>query len=297
LTDATVTVVIPTLARRERAAHLLRAIDSVQRQRGVRAVPLLVINGDRRDPELVDALRTDSRIRVIEHAQSGLPDALRAGRRAVDGPWFATLDDDDELLSGALDLRLRTLLEHDDCDVVVTNGYRRLDGVNIRHVPDGAEVAVDPLRALLRANWLLPGSWLARSDRVGEQLFDGMPRYLECTFLAARFATAYRMCWLDTPTVVYVEASPLAESKSREYLLGQAEALRSLLAMDLPDDVRQGLRAHIVDACHAAADSELNAGRMREAWRWHAATLREPGGWRHISFVRHLLRASLTSLR
>jgi glycosyltransferase involved in cell wall biosynthesis len=294
VTDATVTVVIPTLARRERASHLLRAIDSVQRQQGVRAVPLLVINGDRRDAELVRALHTDPRIRVIEHAQSGLPDALRAGCRAVDAPWFATLDDDDQLLAGALELRLRTLLEHDACDVVVTNGYRHVDGVNIRHVPDGAEVAVDPLRALLRANWLLPGSWLARSDRVGEELFDGMPRYLECTFLGARFATAYRMCWLDTPTVVYAEDSPLAESKSREYLLGQVAALRSLLALDLPDDVRHDLRARIVDACHTAANGELNAGRTREAWRWHAATLREPGGWRHISFARHLLRASLT---
>jgi glycosyltransferase involved in cell wall biosynthesis len=292
--DATISVLIPTLARRERVPYLRRAIDSVLHQQGVRAVPLLVVNGAQRDVALVSALRADRRIRTLERAESGLPEALRAGRRAVEAPWFATLDDDDELLPGGLAIRHRALLERDTCDVVVTNGYRRCDAGNVLHVQAGAEVEADPLRALLRANWLLPGSWLARTDRVGADLFDGMPRYLECTFLAARFATAHRMLWLDAPTVAYTEDSPLAESNSREYLLGQADALRSLLALELPGDVRQALRARIVTACHQAADHELHAGRTREAWRWHAATLREAGGWRHIPFMRHLLSAWLT---
>jgi hypothetical protein len=295
--DTTISVVIPTLARRERATYLRRAIDSVLSQQGVRAVPLLVINGASYDAALVQALRDDPRIRIVERAEPGLPHAMRTGRCAVDAPWFAILDDDDVLMPSALALRQRVLLERDECDVVVTNGYRCDDGVNVLHVPAAGEVSADPLRALLRANWLLPGSWLARTDRVGDDLFDGMPRFLECTFLAARFATAYQMYWLDTPTVIYTEGSPLAESHSRAYLLGQADALRSLLSLQLPADVRRELHARIVSACHTVADQELQAGRTREAWRWHAATLREPGGWRHVRFIRHLLRASLMRTR
>lgn len=292
MTDAGVTVVVPTLARRERAVGLFRAIASVVSQRGVRAVPLVVVNGAHRDPELVRALRADSRLRVLERDAAGLPGALRAGREAVDTECFATLDDDDTLLPGALARRRDALHERPDCDVVVTNGYRRRGDLNVLHVAAGAEVERDPLRALQRGNWLLPGSWLGRSDRVGARLFDGMPPYLECTFLALRFATAHRMRWLPEPTVVYTVNSPLAESGSRAYLLGQADALRALLALELPAHARRWVRACVAHACHAAADAELHAGRTRSAWHWHAATLREPGGWRHLSFARHLLRAS-----
>lgn len=297
MADAGLTVVIPTLAHRARAPGLYRAIESVVSQRGVRAVPLVVVNGAHRDAHLVRALQADARLRVLLRDAAGLPEALRTGREAVDTACFATLDDDDVLLPGALALRRDALLERPDCDVVVTNGYRRVGDRNVLHVGAGAEVEGDPLRALRGGNWLLPGSWLCRTDRVDATLFDGMPRYLECTFLAVRFATAHRMRWLPEPTVVYTESSPLAESGSRAFLLGQAAALRSLLALELPDDMRRWVRGCVAHACHAAADAELHAGRTREAWRWHAATLREPGGWRHLSFARHLLRASWRATR
>ena len=293
MADAAITVVIPTLAQRERAAGLFRAVDSVVRQAGVRALPLVVVNGPWRDAELVRALLADRRLRVVQRDDAGLPEALRLGAEHVDTPWWGTLDDDDLLLDGALPLRHRALAADDGCDVVATNGYRHAGGRNVLHVAAGAEVAADPLRALLRGNWLLPGSWLARADRVDAALFDGMPHYLECTYLAARFATRYRLRWLDEPTVVYHAESPLAASRSRAYTLAQPDALRAMLTLDLPDDVRQALRTRVAGACHTAADGELRRGHTREAWRWHAETLREPGGWRHLTFVRHLLRASL----
>ena len=293
MADAAITVVIPTLAQRARAAGLYRAVDSVVRQAGVRALPLVVVNGPWRDAELVRALLADRRVRVLLRDAASLPGALRLGAEHVETPWWATLDDDDLLLDGALRLRHRVLADDAGCDVVATNGYRQAGGRNVLHVAAGAEVAADPLRALLRRNWLLPGSWLARADRVDAALFDGMPSYLECTYLAARFATRYRLRWMDEPTVVYSAESPLAASQSRAYALAQPEALRALLALDLPDDVRQALRTRVASACHNAADGELRRGHTREAWRWHAATLREPGGWRHLAFVRHLVRASL----
>ena len=101
------------------------------------------------------------------------------------------------------------------------------------HIQPQFDVGADPLRALLERNWLLPGSWLCRSALVGPSLFDGMPPYLECTFLAVRFSSASRMAWVDEPTVVYHVGAPLAVTSSREYVIGQMDALRAILALPM----------------------------------------------------------------
>ncbi len=286
-----VTVVIPTRGLRERADSLAAAIDSVLAQSSLRAVPLVVLNGADRCPDLERALQADRRLRLLTRNEAGLPGALRAGREAVDTAWFATLDDDDLLLPGALALRARAFEQRPDLAVVVTNGFRRDGAGDVLNIPPGSDVNGDPLRALLRRNWLLPGSWLARSDAVGATLFDGMPRYLECTYLAVRFSTEYRMLWLETPTVIYRLGSPRAESRSRDYVLGQVDALHRILELDLPRDVRRQLRARIASSYHRAANRALRDGAVREAWGWHAASLCSPSGWRYLPFARHLLHA------
>jgi len=283
---------MPTRGLRERAGLLQNAIDSVLGQIGVRAVPLLVLNGAHSCPEVDRALKSDPRLRLITRDEADLPAAMRAGRATVDTPLFATLDDDDLLLPNALALRVEALQSRPDCDAVITNGYRHTDAGDVLNIPAGFDVNSDPLRALLRRNWLLPGSWLCRSDKVGVSLFDGMPRYLECTYLAVRFATEYRMLWLDTPTVAYRVGSPLAASNSRKYTLGQVDALRRILKLKLPSDVRWQFRARIAAQYHWEANRAWHEGDVREAWRWHATSLLEPGGLRYLPFMRHLLRAS-----
>lgn len=234
-------------------------------------------------------LRADRRLRLVERNDADLPAALRVGREAVDTPWFGALDDDDYLLPGALARRVQELERRPECDVVVTNGYRRDGSGDVLHIVPELGVAGDPVRALPRRNWLLPGSWLCRADAVGPELFDRMPRYLECTFLAASFATVYRMCWLDEPTIVYSIDTPSAESRSPGYYVGQAAALRRILELPLPADVRRLFRARVADACHWASGYELHRGRKGRAWRWHAASLLEPSGWRYLPFTRHLV--------
>ena len=59
------------------------------------------------------------RVHVLEEAS--LANALQVGRRLVDTPWFAALDDDDLLLPGALASRIEALVESNDHDCVVTN--------------------------------------------------------------------------------------------------------------------------------------------------------------------------------
>lgn len=286
-----VTVVIPTRALPERIPLLQRAVASVLDQQDVAARVIVIVNGAPDHLGVRQALGGDPRVTLLIRDDANLPAALRAGARAVETAWFATLDDDDILLPDALKVRHAALERHSGCVVVVTNGIRRSATGDVLHVQDSREIAADPLRALLRRNWMLPGSWLCRVTPETRALFDGMPRYLECTYLGIRFA-ALGMVWIDTPTIVYHIGTPFSESQSRAYAEGQSEALRTILELDLPPYARRALRRRIAAAHHRSANLALRGGSLPEAWRWHLATLREPSGWRYLPFMRHILSAS-----
>ena len=276
---------MPTRARRERAALLKRAIDSVLEQDAVRAVPLVVINGPNRDAALAQELSADRRLRVLTLDEADLPPAFCAGRKMVDTEWFAELDDDDILLAGALATRLLALQESPGFGVVVTRGWKRGTGGDELNIDDVPALERDPVRAMLRRNWLLPGSWLCRADAAGPEFFDGMPRFLECTYLGLRFAAECRIRFLAEPTVVHHMNTPDAESQTRGYRLGHAAALRRLLELNLPPDVRAELRTRVRRACHANARAYLQEGSLTDAWSWHLQSLRERGGWRYLRYT------------
>jgi hypothetical protein len=296
-TAPAVTIIVPTRALRERLESLTAAIESILSQDGVRAIPLVVLDRTTGSPEVESALRSDRRIRLLQVDGVDVPAKLRAGRAEVTTPFFGTLDDDDLLVPGGLARRLDVLCRFPDCTVVVSNGYLRSTSGDTVLVPPGANVAADPLGAMVSANWCLPGSWLARTDRISADVFDGMPPHLENTFLALRFATEHHMRWLDEPTVTHVMGSPAAQSMSREFVLGQADGLRRIIRLALPREIRAEYRRRIAAAYHAAADHDYRAGYVADAWRWHLASLRSPGGWRYLPFTRQLIRASIAARR
>jgi hypothetical protein len=286
-----ISVLVPTRGASERVGSLRRSVESVLCQPGVAPRVLLLVNGA--DESAIDpALRSMPRLQVIARAEADLPAAYREGMRNVATPFFATLDDDDELVPGALKVRHAALERHPDVTAVVTNGLRRKHGRDEVHVGNGDAIRRDPLRALLDRNWLLPGSWLCRTTPATRGLFDAMPRHLECTYLALRFAML-GMIWIDDPTVIYQVGSPMSASRSRAYVEGQPDALRQILTLDLPTFARRALLPRIAAAHHRAANFALANGDIGRAWHWHLATLREPSGWRYLPFARHLLRATL----
>jgi hypothetical protein len=286
-----VSVIIPTKALPERAWLLKRALESVLTQASVRVTPILVVNGPGADPHLVRDLGADRRVCVTTLERSHLPSALRAGRDLVDTPFFAELDDDDLLLPGALSVRVQALEREPECDAVVTNGYRRDESGDVLHVEDAAAVDRDPARALVGLNWLLPGSWLCRTQAVGSWIFEGMPQYFECTYFALQLATRCRMRFLERPTVVWNTDTPHAMSRSREYQINEVPALHRILELEMPIEVRAAFRAKLAWAYHATAALRLREGALADAWRWHFHSLRGGGGWRFLSFTRHLLLA------
>jgi hypothetical protein len=287
LSDA-VTVIVPTLARTQRAALLKRAVASVLEQQGVDALPLIVVNGAEYDRSLVATLKEDARVNVIDVAQADLPGALRTGRSYVTTPWFTALDDDDVLLPGALSVRLRALKARSDCAAVVTNGLRRDAGGDTLHMSSFDAIRHDPLRALVKLNWLLPGAWLGRTSAFEDEVFATMPRYLECTYLAVRLATTHRTCFLDEPTIAWSTDTPQSASKSREYAIGAEAALERILALDLPPDVRQAFRGKLADAQHSVVRLYMAEGAWRAAWEQHLRSLRGPRFWRFLTLTPRL---------
>jgi glycosyltransferase involved in cell wall biosynthesis len=290
-----VTVIIPTLAKTERAPLIWRAIESVISQNGIHAIPLVVVNGQTHDIELVRQLRAHERVRLIAVDLADLPNALRAGRSEVTTPWFATLDDDDLLLPNAIAARYEVLTASPALDVVITSGYIcDVHGERL-HPPSMSAIYRDPIASLGAGNWLLPGSWLARSASVGPELFDGMPRYLECTFLAIQFCLRYRAAFLDQPTVRWHAATKDGDHLESSALLAQPRAIESLLRLDPPPGLQKTLVRRLSAAHHACANYHLGRGDLANAWREHVESLSRPSGLRYwpvsLKILREFVRA------
>ncbi len=287
-----VSVIMPTIACRERAKGLVRAIDTVVSQGGVRAIPLVVVNGSSAAPEVLAHLRGRADIRLATLDEAGLPRALHAGRAMVDTPFFAVLDDDDELLPRALQTRLEALHET-SADVLVTSGF--LDGFGRRelNIADFGAIEADPLRALLVRHWLPPCAGLFRTDTVTAEFFEGIPRHREWTYLALQFALRLKIRFASQATFVYRTDTPDSVSKSQAYCLAGPAAIARMLELDLPADVRAALRVRLAGDLHSVSSRELDDGHYGAAWARHLASLAQPSGWRYLPFTRHLLVGSL----
>lgn len=288
----TVSVIMPTLARSARAPLLRRALESVVGQTGVRAVPIVVMNGAERDPGLVAELSRRRDLRRLELREGDLPAALRAGRAAVDTPWFAALDDDDVLLPGALARQLAHARAHPGCDVVVSNGIVRSESGDRPSVENAAGVLRDPLGALAEGTWLSPGGALFRTDAIGPGLFEGMPSFLEWTYLALRTARECHVSFLDEPGFVHHVGRPDSLWGSRECARRLPDALQTVLALDLPPRLRRCFEERLAGAFHGAANEALGRGERRSAWRAHARSLAGRRGWRYLAFTARLLAAT-----
>ncbi|MBT8396042.1 MAG: glycosyltransferase family 2 protein [Gemmatimonadetes bacterium] len=284
-----ISVIIPTTGLPAREKLLWRAIESVIGQRDVRGVPIVVLNGGNSNPGIEGRLRADPGIRFVRLEEASLPASLRLGRSKVDTHFFSELDDDDIFLPGALNLRVKALSDQPHYDVVVTNGYRRDPSGDILHIPDMGEVEQDPLLALTRGNWLLPGAWLCRTDRVDASAFDRVPPFRECTYLAFVFAGRFETLFLKEPTVVWHTGTPASASNTAEYMLAGPSALRRILEMDLPPDLRALLRRRMSRECHDAAEWCRTEGKIRAAWAAHLSSLRWPGGFRYLRYSGRLL--------
>jgi glycosyltransferase involved in cell wall biosynthesis len=284
-----VTVIIPSTCDRRRADSLHRAVRSLLNQRAHIPRILVVANGDRVDSEVVGSVSALSGVAVEYQSEGSLPSALRYGVSRVQTAYFGFLDDDDEYLPDALALRCAALEANPDADVVVTNGYGCMEGVDRLRLEHLQRATRDPLRALVIGNWLASCGGLFRSDRVSVEYFDGVTRHYEWTFLAYKLASTRRIIFLDVPTFRIHLDSPGSLSKSDAYLEGQIEALQRIVSLGLPADVELALRIKIGRVHHGLANAFLFDGKRGTALRHHVRSLLAPGGLAYLAYSRKLL--------
>lgn len=284
-----ITVIIPTLATAERGPYLAKAIDSVLTQAGVKAIPIVVVNGDQTDSGLLRWLEKNRKVRLRRIETHGMPNALQSGWESVDTRFFGELDDDDELFPQALSKRRRAFGYPPEVDVVVTRGIVRGNHGDEYSIPDLDRTVADPLRALLESNWLLPGSALFRKDRMNDSVFANIPAFLEWTYIALRLSMDNTLRFLSDKTFLHHTNLPFSMNASYAGMKGRAYAMRTLLDLDLPVDVRRTLERKAANAHHCVAQQEHANGQTKEAWSWHLKSLIGRGGWRYLAYTRKLL--------
>lgn len=295
---AIISIIIPTAGASSRASSLFQAIDAVLCQERVDAVPIVVLNGVRHDPDLLDALKHKTDIRFFHLEQASLPGAINFGRRQVETPFFGFLDDDDVYQPWALGERLDAFEASTKTDVVVSWGERDCAQGKRERVPgDNVWNPDEPLDVLLTGCWLASCSGLFRTSTVMPDFFDPNLRHLEWTSVAIRLALDRSLHFLESERPHFLIAdTPDSLSKSSSYLLGMEDALDRLLALPLPSRMRQGLRRKKTSVRHTLAEHFRAEGDLRRAWHHHIRTLCHPEGLRYLPSTAHFVQSTFGKL-
>lgn len=290
---ADVTVIVPTLATRERADSLLRALGSLADAGGKQSLHIIVVvNGNRYHEPLIEAL-SQTRVELIRIQEASLPAAILAGRRAVTTKYFCFLDDDDLYLPDAIALRVTVIETPPAADMVVTNGLRRSANREEAAMHRLGQVESDPQLALFHENWLASCGALFRTASVPVSFFEEPQAYLEWTWLAFRLTCAKcRIRVLDVPTFV-INDTPGSASKSATYVASHVSLYRRMLELGERPDIREIIETRLAAAYHTIAGQQLRSRHLATAWKNHLRSLACRGGWRYASFSRRLILATL----
>ena len=284
-----VTIIIPSTCADERCETLRRAVKSLSVQDVGCPSILIVANGPRVNVALLKEIASQPQIKVLRLAEGSVARAQAMGRAHVFTSYFGFLDDDDEYSPDALRLRLNALEGDPEAAACATDGYDFTDGIDQIRETISPEAQQDPLRGLLRGNWLASCGGLFRSHLVPESFFDGVTQYFEWTLLAYKLASSRRVVLLNTPTYrLYASAGSL--SRSENYRLAEPEVLKKICLLDLPSDVRRAVRQRVGRAYHSLSGHFFRKGQLHDAWGFHARSLLQPDGWRYASYTARLLK-------
>lgn len=284
-------VIIRTLAEKSRRAGLERALESIVAQAGVRARPLIVVNGQRYDDDVVAWLKTIPGAVYAYLPEGSLNGARLHGRAMVTAPFFTFLDDDDEFVTDSLAHPARWMLDHPDCDAAITAVHLVSgDGVVEHDETDRSRVRRAPVRALLDACWLHPGSGLFRTDKIGVDLLDLGRDYMEWTHLAFRLVVEdRRLHFMDVPTVLYNDTAG-SMSKNLRHQENAVEVMTEIMTHPALDRAtRRAARRKHAAVLHHLAAGYAREGAYARAWNRHLRSLRSGGWTRYLLFTRKLL--------
>lgn len=287
---ARVTVIIPTLCERERTDTLEHAIKSIRDGNLTAIKILLVINGQRFDSQLVEKLKGRTDIEIIQIAEGSLPNAHYVGRKAITTEFFSFLDDDDEFLPGSLDIRIKSLDDNKQADIVVSNGYNNRNGRDIKVYSDLNSVSSLPLSYLYKENWLSSCNSMFRTNSIDVSFFNDPHAYMEWTWLAFMLCMKNKtIIGLDELTFRCNDTSD-SLSKSTNHLQSRVTLYKRMLAMTPPSDIEKTINGKMVDAWHQISEKELKNGNKSTAFMAHIKSITShKNGIKYLPFTRKFL--------
>lgn len=283
-------VIIRTTAEKHRATSLERAIDSILQQEHVITHPIIVANGDRYDPQLLEKLSTRKDLHFEHFSPGSTGKALSRGRALVSAPYFAFLDDDDVLLPDSIWRRLQIFAQDATTDLVVSNGYLVSPDESVRtDIESLADCQQDPLAAIIQQCWLDPCGGLFKTDRMPQELFDAGIDYHEWTYLAFRIAYAARkIAFIDIP-LYRRNDTPNSLSKTTEYGDAALKVLALMRNYQLPKHVKALLERKYRAELHLLAKKRHEEGHYLAAWEAHLKSLQPPDTLKYVLFSRKLI--------
>jgi len=228
-------------------------------------------------------------LQLVRLREADLPSAIHKGRVAVKTDYFSFLDDDDAYLPDALASRIEAL-ETAGADFAVSNG---LDASGKAYISDIRAVETDPLKALIRSNWLASCGGLYRSATISADFFANLTKYLEWTTLAFRLIMAgKKLCFVNHPGFLISDTEGSAsKQRSMEAMLSAIAVFEDMFTR-VPPNNRSSLAGKGAAVYHSTSHYCLQSGDLGQAWRMHVSSIRM-GGWRYLAYTRHLLFQTL----
>lgn len=287
---ASVTTVVATTASVQRAHTIKRAIGSIRASSVLPVQVVVVVNGKTYDRGICDWLEKQPDLRLEFLHQPSLTAALSRGRQLVDSEFFSFLDDDDEYLPNSLDHRQKLLQDDPAVDVVASNGYRHVDGVDSVAFRRLGANTNEPLSGLLRGVWLCSCNGTFRTESISQRYFDDMHERAEWTWLAFNLALDKRsIAALDMPTF-RIHDTLGSLSKSREYREAYLSLFERMVDKNPPAHVAHLIKRQVSAAWHDRSVHALSQGDRFDALRAHARSVFMPGGIRYLSYSWRLIR-------
>lgn len=288
-TSTDVSVIIPTIAIKEKAALLMRAIESIRRSSVGQIKIIVVVNGGHADPAVCQWLQAQADIQYEQVATPSAPLAIFRGRALVQTAFFSMLDDDDEYLPGGTDLKLAAFLSHSEADIVLTSGLRCVGEVDTPAMSEIERVPLAPLISLFQSAWLGSCNTLFRSESFPGSFFADPHPYAEWTWLGFKLALAGKQIAAINQPTFRINDMPGSLSKSKSYHDAYQALYQRMLDMKPPTDVVRTIRVRIGSDWHDQSVRALSRGDLRGAIGCHCRSLIHPGGLRYFAYSRRLL--------
>lgn len=288
VSNAKITIVVPTLASYDRASSLKKAINSCRASVSIVDI-IVVVNGNSSDNSVCEWLVKQPDVRVEFVSKPSAPNAIFVGRKYVETPFFGFLDDDDELLPGGIDKRLNCFFDSPNIDIVISNGYID-DGYLVRIFSERLdEVSTSPLRSLMDGNWLSSCGGMFRSKSFPVDFFYDYHPYAEWTWLAFKLSLANKcISILDEPTF-RINNTPSSLSKSSAYREAYFTLFKRMLERNPSREIKKIIKKKLGAAHHDHSDRDLYSGRYFSALAEHFKSLCLPGGISYLPYTRKFL--------